>query len=174
MTSFQGQKRLDRELVFWTKVDKRGSYECWPYLSGIDEDGYGRFWTGITNVGAHCYVWSLTRKCEVPPDKMILHMCDNRSCCNPGHLYAGTQMDNMRDRYIRGPKVPAHILANPDLHNGEIWLIRRLKIVLRKGVKKTTYRFSQVLVSRMFKVHQTTIHHIWHSDRWLSKEGTYV
>jgi hypothetical protein len=31
-----------------------------------------------------------------------LHSCDNRPCCNPGHLFEGTQRDNIADMITKG------------------------------------------------------------------------
>jgi hypothetical protein len=32
----------------------------------------------------------------------VLHHCDNPPCCNPLHLYAGTQRQNIHDAIARG------------------------------------------------------------------------
>ena len=131
MTDFRGQKNLDREKVFWSKVSKGESWECWPWKHYLNKDGYGQFWIGHTYVVSHRYAWELSRRCEVPEGKMILHMCDNRSCCNPDHLYCGDAKQNAKDRKERGPKVPAHILGNPKLTEIEILAVReaiKLKI----------------------------------------------
>jgi len=47
---------------------------------------------------------------------MILHSCDNRKCCNPNHLRAGTGKDNYRDALERNRlkpnQLPVEIPAN--------------------------------------------------------------
>jgi hypothetical protein len=164
MADFSGQKNIDKEKAFWSKVDKKESYECWEYKEYKDVDGYGRFNLYNGPIGAHVYAWELSRKCKTPEGKMILHMCDNRSCCNPNHLYCGDALQNAKDRMERGIKVPAHILANPALYEGEIWLIRRL----------LSHKITQDKIAKMFKVHQSTISHINTSKEWLCKEGVYA
>lgn len=166
MANFQGMKGIDKEKAFWSKVDQSDTYGCWPYKEYKDKDGYGRFHLENGPIGAHVYAWLLTRKMDKVPDgKMILHTCDNRSCCQPGHLYCGDALRNASDRIKRSRRVPPHKTANPSLYSGEIWLIRKL---LDSEI------ISQARIAKMFKVHQSTISHINTSDRWLCKEGGYV
>ena len=166
MADFKGQKNIDKEKAFWSKVKTGKSWECWPYIEYKDKNGYGRFHLISGPIGAHVYAWLLTRNLDKVPDgKIIMHLCDNPTCCNPNHLICGTHLDNMRDKIKKGRLVPPHKIANPSLYTGEIWLIRKLLV---------SERFSQVTISKMFKVHQSTISHINTSDRWLSKEGIYA
>lgn len=39
---------------------------------------------------------------DIPVGMHVLHSCDNRWCCNPSHLRAGTNNDNVQDRVSRG------------------------------------------------------------------------
>ncbi len=38
----------------------------------------------------------------IPSGMNVLHECDNPSCCNPNHLFLGTQIDNVADRTVKG------------------------------------------------------------------------
>lgn len=90
---------------FWSKVDVRGDDECWVWKAGSVRGGYGGFRTAQKGVGskttAHKFSYELV-KGKVPSGLMVCHTCDNVKCCNPNHLYVGTQKDNMKDRTERG------------------------------------------------------------------------
>lgn len=36
------------------------------------------------------------------PELQAMHSCDNRPCCNPKHLFTGSQSDNMQDCSKKG------------------------------------------------------------------------
>ena len=92
--------------IFASKVDKRGHDECWEWLGGKYQTGYGKFSMGKRNSCeyVHRISWQLFNG-PISEGKMILHKCNNRGCVNPYHLYAGDGFDNARDmiRSGRGP-----------------------------------------------------------------------
>ncbi|MBU1621785.1 MAG: HNH endonuclease [Gammaproteobacteria bacterium] len=81
---------------FWFKVDIKSDEECWPWKAGKFSSGYGEIKIKGKNLKAHRVAWELLNG-EIPEGKQCLHNCDNRSCCNPSHLYIGTQSDNNLD-----------------------------------------------------------------------------
>lgn len=86
---------------FWNHVDKKGENECWPWL-GSTASGYGQFNLG-SNIfdRGHRLAWKYTNG-EIPDGLYVLHKCDNRRCCNPNHLFLGTQKDNIQDAIRKG------------------------------------------------------------------------
>lgn len=76
---------------------------CWIIHGWVDRWGYGRMRIGKKQYTTHRASYILHYG-DVPEGMHVLHKCDNPSCVNPEHLYAGTNDDNVRDRMDRGPK----------------------------------------------------------------------
>jgi hypothetical protein len=87
---------------FWSKVDRRGPDECWPWLGCRDPKGYGRFKLEGRSVPSNRVALALKLGRAVREDCDACHTCDNPACCNTEHLYEGTPQDNSNDRVVRG------------------------------------------------------------------------
>jgi hypothetical protein len=83
---------------FWSKVDKRGPDECWPWL-GATTKGYGQFKLGGRTLRAHRVAVTLSGT-PIPPKLVIDHECRNRRCCNPEHLRAVTNRKNVLENSV--------------------------------------------------------------------------
>ena len=48
--------------------------------------------------------WELCRG-SIPEGMFVLHRCDNPGCCNPNHLFLGSQRINVEDMITKGRAV---------------------------------------------------------------------
>lgn len=97
-------KDLTVEERLWLCVDRSGGPDaCWLWIGkATHKFGYGTLWNGKRPDGAHRIAYIVTYG-EPPPDKpVICHDCDNPACCNPKHLFPGTQKDNLLDMGRKG------------------------------------------------------------------------
>lgn len=74
---------------------------CWEFQGTKLETGYGRVVIEGRKVFAHRLAYSL-KYGPIPEGMQVLHSCDNPPCCNPNHLFLGTQKDNMADMRSKG------------------------------------------------------------------------
>lgn len=79
-----------------------GTDACWPWTASIDKNGYGEIRINHETYFAHRIALSVLGGVPVKDTEVVRHNCDNPICCNPRHLIAGTQSDNVRDMIERG------------------------------------------------------------------------
>ncbi len=98
---------------FWEKVEKLGTEAgCWLWTSAIHDRGYGMFGMKGRAVRVHRIMWEITFG-PIPEGIWVLHRCDTRCCCNPSHLFLGTNQDNVDDMMRKG----RHRSPDPKMHS---------------------------------------------------------
>lgn len=144
--------------LFWAKVDRRGPDECWEWTAHRDPDGYGRFSPRHRHqMPASRFSWELAYG-PAPEAMFVLHTCDNPSCCNPRHLFLGTNADNMRDKAIKGRSLRGERHNMAKLTSEDVRAIRRK---VAAGVPRGE-------VASEYRVHRATIDRAVNGKRWVS------
>lgn len=115
---------------------------CWEW-NGTQRKGYGIVVIGGMRMSAHRVAWSIYtgRPCL---GLLVCHKCDNHSCVNPEHLFAGTQKENMQDcvrkgRHLRGEQKSTRTRATIDkMHRMAARGLSHCKISARLGIPRRT------------------------------------
>lgn len=161
-----------RIVRFWSYVDQSGGPNtCWEWTA-CRVWGYGHFGlpqgSGYKHVKAHRLAWVMTFG-PIPDGLFVCHTCDNRACCNPAHLWLGTNAENQQDAYRKGRsayqrdperfspphwKGEAHHKAK--LTEADVRHIRSLTLVRGDGPR----------LARDYGVSTTTINTIYRGDSW--------
>ena len=129
---------------------------CWEWQGCKTKDGYGVIKIKGRTKRVHRIAYRIFNG-DFDPSLCICHKCDNPSCCNPNHLFVGTQKDNIRDmvakgRSNKGEKNPLSKLTKEDIFD-----IRRL---YRIG------NLTQQEIADKFGVNQQTISKIVNRKNW--------
>lgn len=99
------------------KFVTRDSDECWGWNGAVNYFGYGVFTRNSRPLRAHNVAWELANGSPPPRGLCVLHTCDTPPCTRNdeegiylldgiehprwGHLWLGTQIDNVRDRHLK-------------------------------------------------------------------------
>jgi hypothetical protein len=139
---------------FWAKVHKTDT--CWLWIGTKGRTGgYGSFQIGRQSVLAHRYAYEATVG-PIPDGMNLLHKCDTPACVNPGHLWPGTQQENVLDSVEKGrwPCGVQHTRAK--LTEGDVRHIRQLR---KEGA-------TQMALAELFGVARSTIRSILIGRNW--------
>jgi hypothetical protein len=143
------------DLRFWPKVSKGIETECWEWQGALN-GGYGWVHTSVgprTAQRVAAYLSDLLDDLTNPLH--VLHKCDNPKCCNPSHLFLGTNQSNVNDRTAkgrgRGGSLPGQKNGASKLTDLQIYQIRDMY---------QTGDFSQSQLSQKFGVRQPHISRI--------------
>jgi hypothetical protein len=81
---------------FMAMVSPEPNSGCWLWTGNVDPGGYARFHSAINrSERAHRAAYRFFRG-PIADGKQVDHLCRVRSCVNPDHLEAVTQLENVR------------------------------------------------------------------------------
>lgn len=96
-----GQSKERAAKNFWARVQIKGPNDCWPWLGTKKPTGYGTVIINGKTTGAHRLALELSGA-SFAKEHVVSHACDNPSCCNPAHLRATTQAQNVLEACAKG------------------------------------------------------------------------
>jgi hypothetical protein len=144
---------------FWSKVEKLGPDECWPWTATHNHHGYGHFNLADDRiVRAHRLAWEFSHG-AIPAGLWVLHKCDYRPCCNPKHLFLGTPQDNSSDMVQKGRHVKTPSYGEK---NGQAKLTEEASREIRAAAAIEPHR----RVAARFGISQPTVSRIARGATW--------
>lgn len=148
-------RKLKPEEV-WLQVKVGGEDECWPWQGGKTEGGYGTF--GQTT--AHRYIFVMLHG-PLAKGLKVCHSCDNPGCCNPKHLWAGTQKQNLADMDAKGRRGDS---AKHGEAHGRAKLTWKIVDKIRSRYAKG--KATQMELAAEYGVGQNAISHLLNCKTW--------
>jgi hypothetical protein len=144
----QPTQKLNAE-DFWNKMDKSNSDGCWVWSGIVDYKGYGKIKFNNKRYKTHRLAYILTNG-EICDNLLVCHKCDNPPCCNPDHLFLGTNQDNIID-CLKKDRQTASKLKTSDIAS-----IRKLR---EEG-------HDAKVIANLFNVTPQAIREVLNGKRW--------
>lgn len=151
-------QRMTLEERFWSHVDQSGGNDaCWNWQQSHDNRGYGRFKIILDGTLMRLTHRIAYRLAKGSVDGMcVCHRCDNKSCCNPKHLFLGTVADNNADKSAKGRATRGERSANAKLNDQ---LVRQIRQLHAEGNRR-------IEISRRLSINPGTVGNVINRRRW--------
>lgn len=155
------RKRNQRVKEFsWNRVDDtRAPDECWPWLGSVNRWGYGDTVYAGKRMNASRAAF-LDTNGSIGDGLVVCHRCDNPRCCNPRHLFAATQAENLADCRRKGRQ---QYLTGAD-HTRPCAKLTPEQA--QQAKKLWAQGMTQTAIGRMFGVHSSTISRTVRGELW--------
>lgn len=150
-------KRTSLEQRLLACTPSAAADECWPWSGHKTAAGYGAFRYMGRQIYAHRASFEANRG-VIPNGMVVCHRCDNPPCVNPGHLFLGTQKDNIADMHMKGRH------ATSASQFGETHNQAKLTEADVMAIRASTE--SQREIARKYRVSQATINDIFKRKTW--------
>jgi hypothetical protein len=162
-TSLDWLTPLERQAAafrLWSRVTMEPS-GCWVWPGSTRTSGYGNIRLRDRLISTHRLSYLLSAG-SIPAGLIICHSCDNRLCCNPVHLFAGTYSDNLNDCISKGRFRLSSVMGKRGEKN------KASKLTYAKAVDirslKGTMSFKKI--GKLFGVGPTCIADVMKGKRW--------
>jgi len=132
---------------FMSYVNKQE--DCWIWTGKKNKRGYGQLCFKDNMSAIASRVSYELFKGPIEEAKFICHTCDNPSCVNPDHLWAGTHIENMMDMTEKGRQ-------SSKITNIDAFKIRKM---WEEG-------YSQEVIAKKYSISSGTISNIVHRKSW--------
>lgn len=155
----------------YIEEDRGYTTPCLIFQGYIDASGYGSDWVNGKSQHAHRAAWIRTNG-PIPDGLFVLHRCDVKACTDLGHLFLGTQADNIADKVSKGrqargashgSRTKPHRIARGE-RNGIAKLndekARQIKLLVARGELNFTE------IGALFDISRYTIALIARGKRW--------
>jgi hypothetical protein len=164
--------------AFYEKINRLNERQCWEWNGYKNKDGYGVYSIPIPvdRYSKKTYPFRASRIAfyintgEDPREMRVCHTCDNPGCCNPSHLFLGTDADNKKDSIIKGRA--SFYFGGDGVRGGKG--IRRAaspantklsQVDIEKIFELRNGNLSQFVIADIFQVHQSEISKILNGKR---------
>ncbi len=87
---------------FWEKINVGGPDECWLWTGAKTRKGYGLIGRDGRLYRSNRVVLEMKLGRSLHDGEQACHTCDNPTCCNPSHLWPGTNSQNQLDAVSKG------------------------------------------------------------------------
>lgn len=124
---------------------------CLEWQGQRNRKGYGALSVAGKMWLAHRFAWTKANG-TIPDGMCVLHICDNPPCCNPDHLFVGTQAENLEDMRGKGRQNPPRGSSHPrsKLSRSDVLKLRSARekgarweeLAKEFGVSKAAARFA--------------------------------